>query len=214
MPYGAPVTASRRAAWAADLVAPAPTDRVLEVGCGHGVLLSLLAGRLTAGVAVGVDRSARMVEAAGRRNRAAVDAGTVRLLTASLTDAPLEESPFDVVVSYDVRAFWTPPAPEWDVIGRVLAPGGRVIVAFSLMAAGAERAIGDAVRRLAAERGLHQVAEHRGRTAPIGSMALELRRDRSPSSEGVAARRPFSAQAPAPGCRSPAQVNGGVRLRT
>ena len=44
---------SERLAWAAEVVAPAGTDRVLEVGCGHGVLLSLLADQLPEGLSVG-----------------------------------------------------------------------------------------------------------------------------------------------------------------
>jgi SAM-dependent methyltransferase len=170
------VAASERLAWAADLVAPAPTDRVLEVGCGHGVLLSLLAARSTTGVVVGVDRSATMTEAAARRNRVAVDAGTVRLTTARLTDAGLEGQVFDLVVSFDVRAFWTPPAPEWDVVDRVLAPGGRVVVAFSVMDGDSAAAVEEGVRRLAGERGLVVVATHRAATGPIPSAALVVRR--------------------------------------
>ena len=75
---------SERLAWAAEVVAPQETDRVLEVGCGHGVLLSLLAARVTAGEVVGVDRSATMTAAAGRRNADAVASGRVRLVTAAL----------------------------------------------------------------------------------------------------------------------------------
>ncbi len=170
------MAASERLAWAADVVAPAPADRVLEVGCGHGVLLSLLAARLTTGSVVGVDRSATMTAAAGRRNRAAVEAGTVRLTTARLTDAGLEGQVFDVVVAFDVRAFWTPPAPEWDVVDRVLAPGGRVVVAFSLMQGDVPASVEEGVRRLAGERGLAVVATHRGATRPFPSAAVELRR--------------------------------------
>jgi SAM-dependent methyltransferase len=171
------VRSSERLAWTADVVAPAPGDKVLEVGCGHGVLLSVLAARLTTGVVVGVDRSATMIEVAGRRNRAAIDAGRVAVTTACLTDAVLEGQLFDVVVSFNVRAFWTPPAPEWDVIDRVLAPGGRVFVAFSVMGAGADGPIEEAVRRLAGQRGLQLVTAHRGRTTPMESVALELHRD-------------------------------------
>jgi SAM-dependent methyltransferase len=171
------VAASERLAWTADVVAPAPGDRVLEVGCGHGVLLSLLATRLTTGVVVGVDRSATMIEAAGRRNQGAIDAGRVAVISARLTDAVLEGQPFDVVVSFNVRAFWTPPAPEWDVVDRVLEPGGRVFVAFSVMGAGADGPIGEAVRRLAGQRGLRLVTAHRGPTTPIESVALELHRE-------------------------------------
>ena len=46
---------SERLGWTADVVAPSP-DRVLEVGCGHGVLVSLFAARLTTGLVVGIDR--------------------------------------------------------------------------------------------------------------------------------------------------------------
>ena len=170
------MAASERLAWAADVVAPAPADRVLEVGCGHGVLLSLLAARVTTGSVVGVDRSATMTATAARRNHAAIEAGTVRLTTARLTDADLQGQAFDVVVAVDVRAFWTPPAPEWDVVDRVLAPGGRVVVAFSLMQGDVPAGVAEGVRRLAGERGLAVVATHRGATRPFPSAAVELRR--------------------------------------
>jgi cyclopropane fatty-acyl-phospholipid synthase-like methyltransferase len=165
--------ASERLAWAATVVDPEPGERVLEVGCGHGVLVDLMVAR--GAVVVGVDRSATMTAAAARRNRTAVADGRVRLLTGSLLEvAP--QGPFDVVVSFDVRAFWTPPAPEWDVVRRVLAPDGRVVVACSLMGADTEDRVTDAVRRLGGSRGLALTAVHRGRTPPTDSLALELRR--------------------------------------
>lgn len=59
-----------RLAWAAETIAPGPADRILEIGCGHGVLLSLLAGRLTSGTITAIDRSDKMVAAATARNAA------------------------------------------------------------------------------------------------------------------------------------------------
>ncbi|UOY03579.1 class I SAM-dependent methyltransferase [Blastococcus sp. PRF04-17] len=169
------MAASSRLVWTAEVADPAPTARVLEVGCGHGVLVSLLAERLTAGTLTAVDRSATMVAAATRRNRAAVDAGRVRLFASGLVDADLPDGAFDLVCSVNVRAFWTPPAPEWDVVRRVLAPGGRVLVACSLMSQDTEGAVTDAVRRLAGDRGFALTAVRSGRTPPIDSLALELR---------------------------------------
>lgn len=167
--------ASERLVWAAGVVAPAPGERVLEVGCGHGVLVDLLASRPGAGQVLAVDRSPAMVAAATRRNSAAIDAGRVTVQTATLADADLPERWFDAVVSFDVRAFWTPPAPEWDVVRRVLAPGGRVVVAFSVMGPGADDRIRAVVRRVAGERGLTEHAVHRAGTAPTPSAAVELR---------------------------------------
>ena len=164
--------ASDRLAWAATVVDPRPGERVLEVGCGHGVLVDLLATR--GADVVGVDRSATMTAAAARRNERAIAEGRVRLLPGPLLDV-VPDGPFDVVVSFNVRAFWTPPAPEWDAVARVLTPEGRVLVAFSVMAEGAERTVIDTATRMAARRGLTAVAQHRGRTEPYPSIVLELR---------------------------------------
>lgn len=161
--------------WTADIVDPAPGYRMLEVGCGWGLLTSLLAERLTTGVLIAIDRSRAMTEAAARLNRAAIDVGRVRIRTASLMDADFGHRLFDVVVAFDVRGFWTAPAPEWDVVRTVLAPEGRVIIAFPV----ADRRVGTlvetAVRDLAGARGLRLAAVHRGRMARVECTALELR---------------------------------------
>ena len=167
---------SDRLVWAAGVVAPRPADRLLEVGCGHGVLLSLLARRLDDGVVVGVDRSPTMIAAASRRNRASMAAGRVRVHAAPLADADLADEEFDVVVSFNVRAFWTPPGPEWDVVRQVLAPDGRVLVAFSLMDGDVPAAVDHRIRSLAGERGFAVTAVHRGATRPFPSAAYELQR--------------------------------------
>ncbi len=146
------------------------------MGCGHGVLVSLLAARLTSGEVVGIDRSRTMIATATRRNRTVLDAGRARLQAATLVEADLPDAAFDVVVSFNVRVFWTPPAQEWDVVDRVLAPRGRVLVAFSLMAPETLDPVTDAVRELAGRRGFAVIAVHRAATTPFESVALELRR--------------------------------------
>jgi SAM-dependent methyltransferase len=170
------VPSSERLAWVAEVLAPSASDRVLEVGCGHGVLISLLTARLTGGLVIGVDRSPAMIAAAARRNRQAIEAGRVSLRAATLTEADLGGHRFDVVVSFNVRAFWTAPAVEWDVVDRVLAPGGRVVVAWSVMGPGTGASIEEGLRRLAGARGLSPAGVHRGRTATMESVAVELRR--------------------------------------
>src|SRR5918992_1541675 len=65
--------ASERFVWAVDTLEVCPADRLLEVGCGHGVAVSLVCERLTTGTITAIDRSPKMIEMATRRNREHLD---------------------------------------------------------------------------------------------------------------------------------------------
>ncbi|SOE03257.1 methyltransferase domain-containing protein [Blastococcus haudaquaticus] len=166
---------SPRLVWVAQVLRPAPEEHVLEVGCGHGVLVGLLAERTPAGRVVGVDRSHTMITSAARRNHAHLAAGRAQLVEGDFASVDLGQQRFGAVVAVNVRAFWTPPAVEWDVVRRVLEPDGRVLIAHSLLASGAEVSVTDAVVRAAGERGMRLVTVHRAPTSPVPSLALELR---------------------------------------
>jgi ubiquinone/menaquinone biosynthesis C-methylase UbiE len=98
-----------------------PGDRVLEIGCGHGVAATYVlerGARLTA-----IDRSPKMIEAASRRNAAYIDAGTAEFLVADLEDLDLGDRRFDTIFAVRVRRFHAEP----QLAERWLAPGGRIV---------------------------------------------------------------------------------------
>jgi ubiquinone/menaquinone biosynthesis C-methylase UbiE len=107
-----------------------PDDRVLEIGCGHGVAASFVCERLAGGHLTAVDRSAKMIEAARRRNTAYVDAGRAEFIVARLEDLDLGERRFDKVFAVRVGLFHREPDRARRLAERWLAPGGTLTAVF------------------------------------------------------------------------------------
>src|SRR5215218_8176925 len=89
--------AAERLVWAVDVLAVEPTDRLLEIGCGHDVAVSLVCEKLDGGTITAIDRSAKMIEMARKRNADHVDSGVASFQTASLGQADLGDARFDKV---------------------------------------------------------------------------------------------------------------------
>jgi SAM-dependent methyltransferase len=115
---------SERFVWAVDTLALDPAGRVLEVGCGHGVAVSLVCERLTSGRITAIDRSKKMIEMAARRNREHVAGGKAVLKAAALEQADFGDERFDKV--FNVAPFWLQPKQALGIVRPHLAPEGAV----------------------------------------------------------------------------------------
>jgi ubiquinone/menaquinone biosynthesis C-methylase UbiE len=111
-----------------------PDDRVLEIGCGHGVAATMVCKRLDGGRLTAIDRSVKMIEAAARRNAANVEAGKAEFLVANLEDLDLGDRRFDVIFAVRVGLFHREPKRANALVEPWLAPGGRVRTFFDLPA--------------------------------------------------------------------------------
>ena len=107
-----------------------PDDRVLEIGCGHGVAATFVCERLDTGRLTAVDRSPKMIAAAERRNAAHVEAGRAEFLVAHLEELDLGERRFDNVFAVRVALFHREPERARALVERYLAPGGRIVTVF------------------------------------------------------------------------------------
>ena len=105
-------------------------DRVLEVGCGHGVAATFVCERLEGGHLTAVDRSPKMIEAAARRNAPHVEAGKAEFIVASLEDLDLGDRRFDKIFAVRVGLFHREPDRARTIVERWLAPGGAVFAFF------------------------------------------------------------------------------------
>ncbi|HEY2749556.1 MAG TPA: class I SAM-dependent methyltransferase [Polyangia bacterium] len=136
-------------------------ERVLDVGCGRGAVLTMVAKRLPRGRAVGLDLWSGADQlgngpAAARRN---LDAEGVRarcaLFTGDMRSMPFADGSFDLVVSslaiHNILDRGGR-AQAIDEVARVVRPGGRVVIADlawtgSYARGLAARGLGDVQRR-------------------------------------------------------------------
>ena len=92
--------------------------RLLDIGCGPGVLLDAAKGRWQA---TGVELSAWAVKEAKRRGHESVVEGT-------LSDAGFAPASFDLVTMLDVIEHLPNPRDIFTEVNRILKPGGALLV--------------------------------------------------------------------------------------
>jgi SAM-dependent methyltransferase len=119
----------KRVVWAVRELDVQPADRVLEVGCGDGYALNLIAAQSPGVRVVGVDRSALAIRAATKRNGDGLRSGRVQLVESELAELRLDDR-FSKVFALNVNVFWHRPKKELAVIRDLLDPGGLLLVLF------------------------------------------------------------------------------------
>jgi SAM-dependent methyltransferase len=108
---------SKRADWLSHLI---PSQgRVLEVGCGRGLLLSALHQR--GYDCYGIERS----ELAATR---AKETAGLRIFTAPLSGCDFADSSFDLAILWHVLEHLHDPVGDLEILNRLLKPGGSLVL--------------------------------------------------------------------------------------
>lgn len=107
-----------------------PDDRILEIGCGHGVAATLVCERLEGGHFTAIDRSAKMIGAAKRRNASHIEAGKAEFIACDLEGFDPEDRRFDKVFAVRVGLFHREPERARSIAKGWLVPGGELFVFF------------------------------------------------------------------------------------
>jgi ubiquinone/menaquinone biosynthesis C-methylase UbiE len=146
----------------------APGERVLDVGCGTGVVTRLAAERVGAdGMVIGLDINPGMLAVA----EASSPAHTIEWRQASADSIPYPDDTFDVVLCQLSLQFMPDRARALQEMRRVLVPQGRLVISvpgpagplFSSLAAAMEQHVTpEAAGFVNAVFGLHDTGEIEG----------------------------------------------------
>jgi ubiquinone/menaquinone biosynthesis C-methylase UbiE len=107
-----------------DLVQLQPTERVLDVACGTGIVARRAARRVAPGAVAGLDLNERMLTVA----RAAAQAEGVEIAwqQGNAEELPFPRGTFDVVLCQQAAQFFPDPVAALREMQRVLVPDGRL----------------------------------------------------------------------------------------
>ncbi|MDR7036478.1 MULTISPECIES: ArsR/SmtB family transcription factor [Methylobacterium] len=108
-----------------DVLGPRPIQSLIDLGTGTGRMLGLLAPR--AGRATGLDSSHAMLSVA-RANLERMGLSRVDLRQGDIHAPPFGRASFDLVVVHQVLHYLDDPARALREAGRLVAPGGRLLV--------------------------------------------------------------------------------------
>ncbi|MCP4176213.1 MAG: class I SAM-dependent methyltransferase [bacterium] len=101
---------------------------ILDVGCGAGLAIKLMAEAIPESKIMGIDYSDEMVESAKKLNEKSVDCGNVIITRGSVEKLPFEDNKFDVITATETIYFWPNLAKNLKEVYRTLKTNGSFAV--------------------------------------------------------------------------------------
>jgi cyclopropane fatty-acyl-phospholipid synthase-like methyltransferase len=116
--------------WAVEQLKVEGHERLLEIGCGRGVAVSLVCPLLTSGTITAIDRSAAAIDAARQGTKEHVPAGKASFRHTALEELDEPGAGFDKIFAVNVNLFWLDAARGLDAIRKLLAPAGSLFLFY------------------------------------------------------------------------------------
>jgi cyclopropane fatty-acyl-phospholipid synthase-like methyltransferase len=106
-------------------------DVILEVGCGEGLAIRLIAEQCPKCKTDGIDFSRLMLRKAARSNSIGVGNGNVRLLFGDLRDYDFAGTAYSKIFAINVLYFWKDLGAVFSKLHQLLKPEGRLVLFMS-----------------------------------------------------------------------------------
>jgi ubiquinone/menaquinone biosynthesis C-methylase UbiE len=115
--------------WGLEHIAIQPDAIILDVGCGGGGAVRILAQAAHRGKVYGVDYSQDVLLTAHRVNRALIKQDRVEIKHGSVSDLPFPDDTFDLATAFETTMFWPSLVSDLREVLRVLKPSGTLLIA-------------------------------------------------------------------------------------
>ena len=104
------------------------SSTVLDIGCGGGEVIKLLATKMPEGKVYGIDHSLEMVNLSKRVNKSLIGSDRVGINHGSVSSLPYTDDMFDIVTAFETIQFWPNLNEDLREVKRVLKPSGKLLV--------------------------------------------------------------------------------------
>jgi len=115
------------AEWALSVIPEIRPKKILDIGCGGGMAMSLLAGKFNSRI-YGIDISDESVRMTSEYNAELIKSGILSVSRDSVSEMPFENSSFDLVTAIETYFFWPNLADDILEVGRVVSVNGYVLI--------------------------------------------------------------------------------------
>jgi ubiquinone/menaquinone biosynthesis C-methylase UbiE len=118
--------------WTIEQMAILADDDILDLGCGSGMALGLMAAQASLGNLTGLDYSPVMVDLASKRNADVIRSGRMRVQQGDAMGLPYADGSFDHVTAIETFYFWPDAQRGLAEAWRVLRPGGQMVITLEM----------------------------------------------------------------------------------
>jgi len=115
--------------WALEHVSLQPDSLTLDIGCGGGKSIEVLARQARHGKVYDIDYSKDMVQTSRFLNRGLIRSGRAEIRHASVSRLPFSDHSFDLVVCFECCYFWPDMIESLTEIRRVLKENRLLLIA-------------------------------------------------------------------------------------
>ncbi|HHH75496.1 MAG TPA: class I SAM-dependent methyltransferase [Phycisphaerae bacterium] len=114
--------------WGLGGISLGSSSAALDIGCGGGKVVKMLATKMPGGKVYGIDHSLEMVNLSKRVNRSLIGNDRVEINHGSVSSLPYTDNMFDIVTAFETIQFWPNLNEDLREVKRVLKPLGQLLV--------------------------------------------------------------------------------------